>query len=103
MPGLGLANQAPDIPDINTIAPRCLQTYFRRPVNIRLDIVVMFDVSKDRRSEVAEKWLSDTFSGWRDKWSGGIDGVPLHFFTWGWALLFGCDEFLDDRSVLDSQ
>lgn len=63
----------------------------------------MLDIPRNSRAKVAQKRLPDALAGWGVKHSGGIDGVPLHFFAGGWVLLFGLDEVLDDRFVLDSQ
>lgn len=63
----------------------------------------MLDISRNSRAKVAQKRLPDALAGWGIKCSGSIDGIPLHFFARRWLLLFGLDELLDDRFVLDSQ
>lgn len=96
-------NQTPNVPNINAVAPWCFQAHFWRPIDVWLHILVMLDIPRNSRAKVAQKRLPDALAGWGVKHSGGIDGVPLHFFAGGWVLLFGLDEVLDDRFVLDSQ
>ena len=63
----------------------------------------MLDVSKNGRAKVAQKRLANALAGWRVEPSRSIDGIALHFFAGRWMFLFGLDEFLDDRIVLDLQ
>ena len=48
-----LTNQASNVPDVNTIAPRCVETHFWRPIDIWLHILIMLDISKNSRAKVA--------------------------------------------------
>lgn len=96
-------NQAPNVPNISAVAPRCLQVHFWRPIDVWLHILFMLDISRNSRAKVAQKRLPDALAGWGVERSGGIEGVALHFFAGRWVLLFGLDELLDDRFVLDSQ
>lgn len=62
----------------------------------------MLDISRNR-AKVTQKWLLDALAGWGVKRFRGIIGVPLHFFSGRWVLLFGLDELLDDGFFFDSQ
>lgn len=63
----------------------------------------MLDISRKSRVKVAQKRLPNALAGRGVERSGGIDGVPLHFFAGRWVFLFGLDELLNDRFILDSQ
>ena len=63
----------------------------------------MLDIPKNSRAKITQKRLPDTLAGWGVECSRDIDGVPWHFFAWRWIFLFGRDEFMDDRFVLDLQ
>lgn len=52
-PRIWLTDQAPNVPNINTVAPRCLQAHFWRPIDIWLHIFIMLDISRNSRAKIA--------------------------------------------------
>lgn len=62
----------------------------------------MLNLSRNSRAKVAQKRLPDALARWGVERSGGIYSVSLYLLAGRWVLLFGLDEFSDDRFVLDS-
>lgn len=97
-----LRNHASNVPNVNAIAPRRLEAYFWRPIDIWLHVLVMLDISRNGRAKVTQERLPNALTRWGVECSGGVDCVPPDVFPGRWAFLFSLDEFLDDRFVVNS-